>query len=95
MRGMRRNTSRDAIFQGQLLLPFGPIRNMEFLSSHWLEHRLPWSRNGALFKITPKLRQKSSLHYGASRRAGSKSTAMKPGLSKSLSNRSSRLSAGT
>jgi hypothetical protein len=25
----------------QLLLPFGPLRNREFLSNHWLEHRLP------------------------------------------------------
>ncbi|MEO0696962.1 MAG: Eco57I restriction-modification methylase domain-containing protein [Pseudomonadota bacterium] len=25
----------------QLVLPFGPIRNSEFLSNHWLEHRLP------------------------------------------------------
>ena len=25
----------------QLSLPFGPIRNSEFLSNHWLDHRLP------------------------------------------------------
>jgi hypothetical protein len=25
----------------QLLLPFGPLRNRELLSNHWLEHRLP------------------------------------------------------
>jgi hypothetical protein len=25
----------------QLLLPLGPLRNREFLSNHWLEHRLP------------------------------------------------------
>jgi hypothetical protein len=25
----------------QLQLPFGPIVNKEFLSNHWLEHRLP------------------------------------------------------
>ena len=27
--------------EGQLILPFGPIVNREFLSNHWLEHRLP------------------------------------------------------
>ena len=25
----------------QLLLPFGPLLNREFLSNHWLDHRLP------------------------------------------------------
>lgn len=25
----------------QMLLPLSPIRNREFLSNHWLEHRLP------------------------------------------------------
>src|SRR5580658_4561959 len=25
----------------QLQLPFGPIVNKEFLSNHWLDHRLP------------------------------------------------------
>ena len=25
----------------QLILPFGPIINREFLSNHWLDHRLP------------------------------------------------------
>ena len=31
----------DHAVQGQLTLPLGPIVNREFLSNHWLEHRLP------------------------------------------------------
>lgn len=34
-------TENDPAKQEQLSLPFGPIRNSEFLSNHWLEHRLP------------------------------------------------------
>ena len=38
---MRSRTENDSGLQEQLALPFGPIRNNEFLSNHWLEHRLP------------------------------------------------------
>lgn len=31
----------DTAVQGQLTLPLGPVVNREFLSNHWLEHRLP------------------------------------------------------
>ena len=38
---MARRASRRDEESKQLLLPFGPVRNREFLSNHWLEHRLP------------------------------------------------------
>jgi hypothetical protein len=38
---MARKVSRRTEESEQLLLPFGPIRNREFLSNHWLDHRLP------------------------------------------------------
>lgn len=37
---MARKTVRTEQTDAQLLLPFGPLRNKEFLSNHWLEHRL-------------------------------------------------------
>ena len=41
--------------QEQLTLPFGPIRNREFLSNHWLEHRLPLERE---WRSTARPRQR-------------------------------------
>lgn len=38
---MRSRAGDDQNEQEQLSLPFRPIRNSEFLSNHWLEHRLP------------------------------------------------------
>jgi hypothetical protein len=51
--GWSRQRSRVIPDAMQLNLPFGPIVNREFLSNHWLDHRLPlepeWSelRNAA------------------------------------------------
>jgi hypothetical protein len=51
--GWARQRSRVIPDAMQLNLPFGPIVNREFLSNHWLDHRLPlepeWSelRNAA------------------------------------------------
>jgi hypothetical protein len=39
----------------QLPLPFGPIINKEFLSNHWLEHRLPLEPEWSEFQEAAKV----------------------------------------
>ena len=38
---MPQRTHTIASAERQMTLPFSPVRNRDFLSNHWLEHRLP------------------------------------------------------
>ncbi len=65
--------------QEQLTLPFGPIRNREFLSNHWLEHRLPLKREWRSLQGRAKEAAQKLIALWRVEKTAPRSTAMKPG----------------